>query len=178
MSDKTKDSLLVISGNIRLKVHDFFFDGTFTLAPYCSYGPCAAQGGQAATGSTLLFTNFLRRTTFLCRYMRFFFRYVPPYILGYVIRSFFRFAVTCSKKAGQKKFPFINSSRRTTFVCRYVRYLFRYVEPQEYRPQEYRPTRNGSEHPIRPETIATSGICLPRSYPIETGSYPIAGGRR
>ena len=45
MSDKTKDSLLVISGNIRLKVHDFFFDGTFTLAPYCSYGPLRELGG-------------------------------------------------------------------------------------------------------------------------------------
>ena len=41
-----------------------------------------------------------------------------------------------------------------------------------------RPTRNGSEHSIRPETIATPGICLPRSTPIETGRYPIAGGRR
>ena len=106
MSDKTKDSLLVISDNFRLKVCDFFFDGTFRWPPYCSYDPCGARGGQAAMGSTLLFTNFLRRTTFLCRYMRFFFRYVPPYILGYVIRSFFRFAVTCSKKAGQKKIPF------------------------------------------------------------------------
>ena len=46
MSDKTKDSLLVISGNIRLKVHDFFFDGTFTLAPYCSYGPLRELGGS------------------------------------------------------------------------------------------------------------------------------------
>ena len=94
------------TNNFRFKVCDFFFDDTFRWAHYCSDGSCATRGGQAATGSTLLFTNFLRRTTFLCRYMRFFFRYVPPYILGYVIRSFFRFAVTCSKKAGQKKIPF------------------------------------------------------------------------
>ena len=46
MSDKTKDSLLVISDNFRLKVHDFFFDGTFTLAPYCSYGPLRELGGS------------------------------------------------------------------------------------------------------------------------------------
>ena len=83
MSDKTKDSLLVISDNFRLEVHDFFFDGTFRLASYGSYGPCATRGGLAATGSTLLATNFLRRTTFVFRYVAIFFRYVRSSVRSY-----------------------------------------------------------------------------------------------
>ena len=83
MSDKTKDSLLVISDNFRLTVRDFFFDGTFRWASYGSYGPCATRGGQAATGSTLLATNFSRRTTFVFRYVAIFFRYVRLSVRSY-----------------------------------------------------------------------------------------------
>ena len=173
MSDKTKDSLLVISDNFRLTVRDFFL--TARLGGHRTVRTARARHGGvrqrrdrhflpptfrdeqlSSLGTSRFFLGtsvrpygrtvsrpYVRkkrmsskqkihclsvRTTFVCRYVRFFFRYVARLFWGGVRKRFFAVAETFSKKnAPKRKNAYMNPSIRTTFVCRYVRFFFRYV---------------------------------------------------